>query len=163
MSSQRANDLAIRLEQGAHALSSLAAGLNNVDWGLALPHDGRTVGVVVHHVASMYPLEIQLAQTIAAGKAIENVTAVDVDQINAKHAADFAGVTKDATLDLLRRNSAAAAAAIRAFSDDELNRAVPVSLYGDAPLTCQFFLEDHAVRHSYHHLARIRRTMFQPA
>jgi hypothetical protein len=23
-------------------------------------------------------------------------------------------------------------------------------------LTCQFMLEDHAVRHSYHHLARIR-------
>ncbi len=163
MSSQRANDLAIRLEQGAQALATLAVGLNNNEWGLELPHDGRTIGVVVHHVASMYPLEIQLAQAIAAGKAIENVTAAEVDQINAKHAADFAGVTKDAALDLLRRNSAAAAAAIRAFSDDELNRAVPVSLYGDAPLTCQFFLEDHAVRHSYHHLARIRRTMSQPA
>ena len=31
-----------------------------------------------------------------------------------------------------------------------------VSLYADAPVTCQFVLEDHAVRHSYHHLARIR-------
>jgi hypothetical protein len=31
-----------------------------------------------------------------------------------------------------------------------------VSLNADAPLTCQFFLEDHAVRHSYHHLAKIR-------
>jgi hypothetical protein len=31
-----------------------------------------------------------------------------------------------------------------------------VSLYGDAPVTCQFMLEDHAVRHSYHHLAGIR-------
>jgi len=26
-------------------------------------------------------------------------------------------------------------------------------------LTCQFFLEDHAVRHSYHHLARIRKAL----
>lgn len=25
-----------------------------------------------------------------------------------------------------------------------------------APLTCQFVLEDHAVRHSFHHLARIK-------
>jgi hypothetical protein len=33
-----------------------------------------------------------------------------------------------------------------------------VSLYDDAELTCQFMLEDHAVRHSYHHLARLRRT-----
>jgi len=31
-----------------------------------------------------------------------------------------------------------------------------VSLNANAPLTCQFILEDHAVRHSYHHLARIR-------
>jgi hypothetical protein len=34
-----------------------------------------------------------------------------------------------------------------------------VSLNADAPLTCQFFIEDHALRHSYHHLARIRATL----
>ena len=28
----------------------------------------------MHHVASMYPLEIQLAQTIAAGTAVTGVT-----------------------------------------------------------------------------------------
>ena len=76
--------------------------------------------------------------------------------MNAGHARDHEGVTTEAALELLRQNSAAAAAAIRALGDDELDRAVTVSLYGDAPLTCQFFLEDHAVRHSYHHLARIR-------
>jgi hypothetical protein len=32
-------------------------------------------------------------------------------------------------------------------------------LYGDAPLTCQFFVEDHALRHSYHHLAKLRRVL----
>ena len=77
-------------------------------------------------------------------------------QINAAHAKEHDAVTKEAALELLRRNSAAAAAAIRAFSDDELDRAAPVSLNADAPLTCQFMLEDHAVRHSYHHLERIR-------
>jgi hypothetical protein len=43
------------------------------------------------------------------------------------------------------------AAAIRTMSDDDLDRAGPVSLYSDASLTWQFVLEDHAVRHSYHH------------
>jgi hypothetical protein len=42
------------------------------------------------------------------------------------------------------------------LSDEDLDRAAKVSLYDDAPLTCQFVLEDHAVRHSYHHLALIR-------
>jgi Protein of unknown function (DUF664) len=163
MSSQRANNLAIRLEQGASALASTAAGLSDVDWGTKLPHDGRTLGVIVHHVASMYPLEMELAQSIAAGKAIEGVTSRVIDAINAKHAAEFAAVTKTEALELLRKNSAAAAAAIRALSDAELDRAVPVSLYEDAPLTCQFFLEDHPVRHSYHHYALIRRAVLQPA
>jgi len=163
MSSSRANELAIRLEQGASALASLASGLSDIDWGTKVPHDGRTIGVVVHHVASMYPLEIQLAQTIAAGKAIEGVVSATVDGINATHAAEYGAVTKEAALDLLRRNSATAAAAIRALSDTELDRAVTVSLYDEAPLTCQFFLEDHPVRHSYHHLAVIRRALLQPA
>jgi len=163
MSSSRANALAVRLEQGANTLAALASGFNHIDWGTRLPSDGRTIGVVVHHVASMYPLEIQLAQAIAAGAAIEHVTMNDVNRINATHAADFGGVTKEAALDLLRRNSGAAAAAIRALSDEQLDRAVTVSLYGDAPLTCQFFLEDHAVRHSYHHLDGIRRALFHAA
>ncbi len=103
-----------------------------------------------------------LAQKLAAGEAIIGVTLRLVDGINATHAAEFASVTSEAALDLLRRNSEAAAAAIRALSDEELNRAAPLSLNADAPLTCQFMLEDHAVRHSYHHLARIRAALKSP-
>jgi hypothetical protein len=155
-SSRRAHALAERLEQGARALETLASSLTEQEWQTRIPHDGRTVGVVVHHVATMYPLEIQLAQQLAAGQPIEGVTWAVVDGINAKHAAEQERVTTAAALDLLRRNSADAAAAIRALSDEELERAAPVSLNADAPLTCQFLLEDHAVRHSYHHLAKIR-------
>jgi hypothetical protein len=154
--SSRANALAERLEQGARALETVASGLKEKEWQTGIPKDGRTIGVVVHHVASMYPLEIQLAQALAAGKPIADVTWDVVDEVNANHAKANQAVTKAAAIDLLRRNSAAAAAAIRALSDEELDRAATVSLNADAPLTCQFFLEDHAVRHSYHHLARIR-------
>jgi hypothetical protein len=49
-----------------------------------------------------------------------------------------------------------AAAAVRAIPDEALDKAAPVSLNADAPLTCQFFIEDHALRHSFHHLAKIR-------
>lgn len=154
--SRRANALAERLEQGARALDAAARALTDAQWQIPIPGDGRTIGVVVHHVASMYPLEIQLAQLLAAGKPITNVTWDVVHDVNARHAQANSTVTKDAALDLLARASAAAAAAIRALSDEELDRAAPVSLNADAPLTCQFFLEDHPVRHSYHHLARIR-------
>ena len=154
--SHRANALADRLEQGARALAAFASGLTDAEWHTRVPHDGRKIGVVVHHVANIYPLEIQLAQTMAGGRPVEGVTWDVVHTMNAGHAKEYDAVTKDAALDLLRRNSAAAAAAIRALSDEELDRVVPVSLYSDAPLTCQFMLEDHAVRHSYHHLARVQ-------
>lgn len=156
MTTRRSQALAERLEQGAQALATLASGLTDAQWQARIPKDGRKIGVVVHHVATMYPLEIQLAQALAAGKAIEGVTWDAVHEINAKHAAEHDGVTKAAALDLLRKNSAAASAAIRALSDAELDSAAPVSLNADAPLTCQFFIEDHALRHSYHHLAKIR-------
>jgi Protein of unknown function (DUF664) len=157
--STHANALAVRLEQGARALTAFAISLTDDEWQARIPHDGRTVGVVVHHVASVYPVEIQLAQTVAGGKPVTGLTAADIDAMNAGQAAENSGVTKAAALDLLFRNSAAAAAAIRELSDNQLATAAPVSLYDDAPLTCQFVLEDHAVRHSYHHLAIIRRAL----
>ena len=159
--SQRSNVLADRLEQGARALAELAAGLSDVEWHTRIPKDGRKIGVVVHHVGSMYPLEMQLAQVLAAGQAIENVTWDAIHEINAKHAKEFEAVTKAAALEHVERNSTAAAAAIRALSDEQLDRAAPVSLYGDAPLTCQFFIEDHPLRHSFHHLAAIWKALAQ--
>ena len=161
--SRRANALAERLEQGAGALEAVAGALTETEWRTRIPGDGRTIGVVVHHVATMYPLEIQLAQTLAAGKPISGVTWDVVNELNARHARDNRAVTKEEAIELLRRNSVAAAAAIRALTDGELDRPEAVSLNADAPLTCQFFLEDHAVRHSYHHLARIRAALARAA
>ena len=155
----QANALADRLEAGARALISFASDLTDAEWQTPLPKDGRTIGVIIHHVASVYPIEIQLAQALANGQAISGVTWPDIHQMNAKHAVDHANITKAEALDALRRNSADAAAAIRALSDEQLKQAAPVSLYEDAPLTSQFFLEDHAVRHSYHHPFLIRRAL----
>jgi hypothetical protein len=157
--SQLANELADRLEQGVRALTAFASALTDAEWQTRVPHDGRTVGVVVYHVASVYPLEIQLALIVADGKPVAGVTWANVHEMNAQHAAEHANITKAAAVDLLQKNGANAAAAIRALTDAQLTQAAPVSLYADAPLTCQFVLEDHAVRHSYHHLARLRETV----
>ena len=156
--SQRSNALADRLEFGAQALEALAGALSDQHWQSRVA-DGRKIGVLIHHVATMYPLEIQLAQALAEGKPVAGVTWDMVHEINAKHAREHDAVTKQEAVELLRKNGWAAAAAIRALSDEQLDRAAPVSLNSDAPLTCQFMLEDHAVRHSYHHLAAIRRAI----
>ncbi|MEO8125478.1 MAG: DinB family protein [Bryobacteraceae bacterium] len=154
--SRRSEALAARLEAGAASLAAFAATLSETEWQTRVPHDGRKVGVVVHHVASVYPIELQLARSLAAGQPITGVTWDAVGTMNSEHAKENDNVAKEATMALLAANSAAAAAAIRALSESELDCAAPVSLNSDAPLTCQFMLEDHAVRHSYHHLAKIR-------
>ncbi|MFN7984221.1 MAG: DinB family protein [Vicinamibacterales bacterium] len=153
---QRATELADRLEQGTQALVALATGLSDEQWRTKIPGDGRTVGVVVHHVASVYPIEIELATTVGSGRPVEGVTMADIHTMNAEHAAEHATVSKDEAITLLITNGTAAAQAIRGMTDAELATAANVSLYAGAPLTAQFVLEDHAVRHSYHHAARIR-------
>jgi hypothetical protein len=154
--SQRSEALAARLEAGAAALAAFANGLSAAEWQARVPKDGRKIGVVVHHVANVYPIEIQLAQKLGAGEAVQGVSWDDIAKMNAGHAKEFDAITKEEALALLKRNSAAAATAIRALSDQQLDSAAPLSLNADAPLTCQFMLEDHAVRHSYHHLAKIK-------
>jgi hypothetical protein len=159
---RRAESLADRIEEGAAGLAAFAEGLSEAQWRMPISGSGRdrrSVGVIVHHVASVYPIEIDLARAVASGKAVTDVPWEAVAEMNAKHASDHAEVTKAAALELLRRNSREAAAAVRAFTDDELDRAAPFSLSFGAPVTAQFVLEDHAVRHSWHHLAGIRKTL----
>ena len=158
--SRRAESLAARIEQGAAGLLAFAQGLTDAEWHTPISAtDRRSVGVVVHHVASMYPLEIKLAQAVAGGKAVTDVTWEAVAQLNGKHALDNAQVSKSAALELLRLNSGEAAAAVRAFTDQELDNVAPFSLNAGAPVTAQFVIEDHAMRHSWHHLAAIRKAL----
>ena len=149
--------LADRIEEGAALLATFAEGLSDEEWRASVSAtDRRPIGVIVHHVASMYPIEIDLARAIATGKAVTDVTWGAVAEINAKHADEHAQETKSTALDLLRRNSREAANAVRTFTDEELDRAAPLSLSFGAPVTAQFVIEDHALRHSWHHLAHIR-------
>jgi len=155
--SRRAESLAKRIEEGADNLATFVEDLSVSEWHLLVSAtDRRSIGVIVHHVANMYPLEIDLARAITSGKAVTDVTWEGVAQINAKHAEEQQKITRAVALEYLWRNSRDAAAAVRAFSDDELDQAAPLSLDDDAPVTAQFVIEDHALRHSWHHLALIR-------
>jgi hypothetical protein len=155
--SRRTELLADRIEEGADRLAAFVEGLSEAEWRMPVSSsDARSIGIIVHHVASAYPVEIDLARAIASGKAVTDVTWDVVDEINATHARQNAGVTKAAALELLRSNSRQAAVTVRALTDYELDRAAPFSLSFGAPVTAQFVIEDHAIRHSWHHLARIR-------
>jgi hypothetical protein len=160
--SHRAGLLADRIEEGANGLAAFAEGVSEAEWQSPVSGtDRRSIGVIVHHVASMYPIEIEAARVIASGKPVTDITWEVVANLNAEHAQEHAFVTKAAALELLHRNSLEAASAVREFTDDELDRTEPFSLSFGAPVTAQFVIEDHALRHSWHHLARIRAALGQ--
>ena len=56
---RRAESLADRIEEGAAGLAAFAEGLSEEEWRAPVSvTDHRSVGLIVHHVASMYPIEI---------------------------------------------------------------------------------------------------------
>lgn len=157
---RRAESLAERIEEGAAGLAAFVEGLSEEEWRKPVSEtDHRSVGVVVHHVATVYPIEVDLARAIAGGNAVTEVTWEVVSGLNAQHAQQQSGVTREDTLELLKRNSREAAATVRGFTNEELDRAAPFSLSFGAPVTAQFVIEDHALRHSWHHLAKIRKAL----
>lgn len=159
--STRAEALAARIEQGAAGLAAYVEKLSDSEWKrpIHVERDGRPLNVIVHHVASVYPVEIQLAQAVGSGKDMSEVTWDVVQNMNAEHAITNASVSKADALALLKKNSSEAANAVRSMTDQQLDTAAPFGLSFNAPVTAQFVLEDHAVRHSWHHLARIKETL----
>jgi hypothetical protein len=156
----RAESLAKRIEQGAANLAAFVEGLSEPEWQTPVSRsDPRSIGVIVHHVAAAYPIEIQLARLVASGEPVLDVTWEAVAAMNAKHSQEHDGVTKATAVELLRQNSREAANAVRGLTDEQLDTAAPFSLSSGAPLTAQFVIEDHALRHSWHHLAGIKKAL----
>ena len=118
----RSRVLAERLERGARDLVALARTLTPTEWETRIPKDGRKVGVLVHHVASAYPIEMKLALVLASGRPVEGVTWDDIHALNAQHAGENDAVTKEAAIDALRANSEAASAAVRLLTRSSTRR-----------------------------------------
>jgi hypothetical protein len=154
--SQRANALAERIQQGAQAMANFGETLTDAEWQTVVPNEGRTVGILFHHVANVYPMQVDTAEAVAAGHALTGVGWDLVAHLNAQHAQEHVAVGKAETLSLLRQNSQRAAERVRGMTDEQLDHAATYSLHADAPLTAQFVIEDNALRHSFHHLANIR-------
>ena len=61
----RAEQLSQRIESGFETLAKYAERLSESQWSTVIPPDGRRAGVIIHHVASVYPIEVHLAKEVA--------------------------------------------------------------------------------------------------
>lgn len=153
--STRAENLAKRIKQGAQELAAFAEGCSDAEWQTKIDNEGRMVGTLVHHVASAYPAEIGGVNILIKGEGLD-VPWDAVHQGNAEHAENNANPSKEEALELLKQNSEAAATAISALTDEELDTVGSIALNHNTPLSTQFFIEEHPIAHPYSHLASIK-------
>ena len=154
--SRRAEELARRVEQGAAELIAAVAGLSAAEWATICPDEQRSVGVLVHHVGAAYPDEAEIITALASEGEMPGLTWDVVNQGNREEASSHTEVDKAAAIALVRENVATAATVVRRLTDEQLDRVAPTELHWGAPLTLQYFVEQHPIAHPYMHLESIR-------
>lgn len=123
-------------------------------WGSMVTGEDWSVGVVMHHIAVGHVQMLDWLDRARRGDAITK-TASEIDADNARHARDFADVTRADTAEQLRRHGAALRECISGFSADELATSVPFGP-GDGMAVTTEQLASVAARHCRTHLAGAR-------
>ena len=154
--SERARTLAHELEQANQALITTIEGLSDAQWRAKTPGDGRSVGVLAHHVASSHKSVAGLVGAIAHDQKVPTITMEMIHEGNAAHATQFANATKAETLALLRQNGAAAVASVRGLGDTELERTVTFPM---GTMTAAQVVERVLIGHANDHHGTIRKAL----
>jgi hypothetical protein len=121
------------------------------EWACAVPGEGWTVGVVLHHIAEGHAQAAHWLEQMAAGAGVAE-TAEDIDRANAAHAVWARDVGVAETVVLLVANGDRLEAAVRGLSDEELDRTAPFGPAGGRELPTRD-LAAVGARHTREHLA----------
>src|ERR687883_331941 len=98
---QRGERLAERLTQVNDTLIAVVEGCSDEEWRATCTGEGWSVGVTAHHVASSHGPISNMVRSLANSQPLPPMTMETFDTINARHAQEFANVTKAETIDLL--------------------------------------------------------------
>jgi hypothetical protein len=150
--------LAKQFEAKAQEATAILEKLSDADWKKVTEAEKWPVGVTAHHVAGSHEPIAQLLKTVAAGQSVPGFTVEMLNELNAKHAKDFAGCTKAETLELHKKGVAAAAAVVRSLSDDQLTNSGTV-LTGAPPMTAEQVITQILINHIDDHFGSIRKTV----
>ena len=127
-------------------------------WRLPCVDEGRSVGVVAHHIATVHRDFTGLLTALAAWRTRSPSSSMEeVHASNARHARDFATVGQAETLDLLRTNGAAVVGFLDRLDEEQLDRIAGV--FGGHELTVAQVVEWIVIGHAWEHLASIHATI----
>lgn len=154
--SGRAEELAKRFEQTNDEVIAAVQSCSDEQWRRTCSGEQWSVGVTAHHIGVSYGPIAELVQRLATGQRVPPLTSEMLDTLNAEHARQFAGCTKEATVELLRSGGEAAARMVRGPSDEQLDNAAELSLVGGRRLSAADVVETGLIGHPISHLASIR-------
>ena len=154
--SERATALATAFENANNAVIASIEGCSAEQWASTCQEEGWPVAVAAHHVAATHPSVMGLVQLIADGKEMPAITMDMIDAANAQHAQEFANVSRDETLEALRREGAAVTSALRALSDEQLDRTAPMAFAGGQMWSAADVIERILINHPVGHGASIK-------
>ena len=113
----KGESFAKQFEAKAQEATSVIEKLSDAEWKKVTSAEKWPVGVTAHHIASSHQGIGGIMKSLADGKGGPGIPMDALHQMNAQHAKDFAGCTKSETLELHKKNAAAAAALLRGIDD----------------------------------------------
>jgi len=156
----RAEALAAEFRRENEALIALVTSMDEHDWTADCPQEGRSVGVVVGHIAGGHLIIGGIVRAIAAGRPLPVQAYRTVEQgaaVNARQAQRLARRTREDTLRTLRANTERMARFIERLSDEDLRREVG----GFHGLTLADEIERGLIRHLQVHARAVRLALIE--
>jgi hypothetical protein len=154
----KSETLAKQFEAKAREAMATLEQLSEADWKKVTAAEKWPVGVTAHHLAGALEPISYMIKAVAAGESLGAFGLEQLDEMNAQHAKDFANCTKAETLALHKTGVAAATAAIRGLSDEQLEKSATV-LLGVPPMTAEQLIASGLLNHIDEHFGSIRKTV----
>ena len=150
--------LAKQFEAKVQEATGVLEKLSDADWKKVTEAEKWSVGVTAHHVAGGHEQIAGIVKTIASGQAMPHFTMDMLNASNAKHAQEFAGVSKADTIALHKKSAAAAAGIVRGLSDEQLAKSGPV-LAGMPAMSAEQIVTGILINHIDDHYGSIKKTI----
>ncbi len=149
--------LAAALKDSLNELRSLVTGCSEAAWQGDSPAEQWPVRVTADHVVQHLGL-VDVALVMAAGQPspIAGMAASDVDAQNVAHLTSAAGVTRAEVLSAIAGRGKEAVAALRALSDEALDRSEAMKFANGAPLSVRQIVQGPLLSDVADHVASIR-------
>jgi len=146
-----------QFEAKAQEATAVIEKLSDADWKKVTAAEKWPVGVTAHHIASAHQGIGGIMKALADGKSGPNIPMEALNQMNAQHAKDFAGCTKAETVELHKKNAAAAAALLRGIDDAAFDKSG--SVFSGAPAMSAGQMAGILCSHIDEHLGSIKKTV----